>query len=84
MNQELDLSTPGKYDDAVVVKVSDSSGNEKEEKITVTVYNGDSSFLLYSTAPFRRPVSYSTVTSTVMLLSFPAKSATVRRAEQME
>ena len=41
VSEELDLSTPGKYDDAVVVKVSDSSGNEKEEKITVTVYNGD-------------------------------------------
>ncbi len=41
VSEVLDLATPGEYDDAVAVKVSDSSGNEKESKIKVTVYNPD-------------------------------------------
>jgi len=41
VDEKLDLATPGEYSDAVVLKVSDSSGNEKESKIKVTVYNAD-------------------------------------------
>lgn len=41
VSEELDLTTPGEYKDAVAVKVSDTSGNEKESKIKVLVYNGD-------------------------------------------
>ena len=39
VSEELDLATPGEYGDAVVVKVADTSGNESEGKIKVTVYN---------------------------------------------
>ena len=41
VDEKLDLATPGEYSDAVVVKVSDSSENERESKIKVTVYNAD-------------------------------------------
>lgn len=41
VSDELDLSTPGAYDKAVTVKVSDASGNEKEESIKVTVFDPD-------------------------------------------
>lgn len=41
VSEELDLATPGEYEKAVIVKVSDSSDNEREEKIKVIVYNPD-------------------------------------------
>ncbi len=41
VSEELDLATAGAYDKAVTVKVSDTSGNEKEASIKVIVYNPD-------------------------------------------
>lgn len=41
VSEDLDLTAPGEYKDAVAVKVSDTSGNEKESKIKVLVFNGD-------------------------------------------
>jgi len=41
VSEELDLAAPGEYGDAVAVKVSDASGNERESKIKVTVYDPD-------------------------------------------
>lgn len=41
IGEDLDLSTPGVYEKAVIVTVSDASGNEKKEEVKVTVYNPD-------------------------------------------
>ena len=41
VSEELDLTTPGAYDNAVTVKVADNSGNEKEASVQVIVYNAD-------------------------------------------
>lgn len=41
IGEGLDLSTPGVYEKAVIVVVSDASGNEKKEEVKVTVYNPD-------------------------------------------
>lgn len=41
VNDNLDLSVPGKYENAVTAKISDAAGNEAEGKLTVFVYNPD-------------------------------------------
>lgn len=41
VSEDLDLATPAEYGSAVKVAVSDSSGNERTNSITVIVYNAD-------------------------------------------
>ncbi|MCI9219871.1 MAG: hypothetical protein HFH94_09060 [Lachnospiraceae bacterium] len=64
VSEELDLATPGEYGDALVLKVSDSSGNEKESKAKVIVYNGDNTTAPTATAKEELPeIALNTETS---------------------
>lgn len=64
VSEELDLSTPGKYEKAVTAKAADKSGNEAESSITVIVYNADNTTAPTAAAKEELPtVSLNTETS---------------------